>query len=76
MADLISLEKSILELTSGVNNAKGHLWKLMRVNLATPLAAFFCPKASPYVKYGCVFGLQTAPKSVALLPAPSFQRSP
>jgi hypothetical protein len=23
----------------------GHLWKLMRVNLATPLAAFFLPKS-------------------------------
>jgi hypothetical protein len=35
-----------------------------------------CQKASPYVKYGYVFGLQTASKSVAILPAPSFQRCP
>jgi hypothetical protein len=35
-----------------------------------------CPKASPYVKYCYVFGLQTALKSVAILPAPGFQRYP
>jgi hypothetical protein len=48
----------------------------MRVNPVAPLGAFFCPKAPPYVKYYRVFGLQTAPKSVAILLAPGFEEYP
>jgi AcrR family transcriptional regulator len=36
----------------------------------------FLPKMLSIRKYVCAFGLQTATKSIAVLPAPSFQRCP
>jgi hypothetical protein len=55
------VEISHFMLWNGIGVSYGHLWKLMRVNLATPLGAFFCPKASPYVKYCYVLGFKLRP---------------